>query len=282
MTRHCKLVLAVVLVAVLALAGCGYKEKLQNAEKTIGELNAENTTLKQKLSEVQTDAEKARQDAKMLEDRLAKLEKESKELSAGNKALTVEVAELKKTRDSLSKEVTELKKKNAELEQQNVQLQKSIEELKQQQPTPSPAASGKESVKPAPAPDKPVAPKEQGSSQAVPKEPGNNGPGNGKEAMKEQSGPSPCDAMIDYMRQSARAIRDLKGDERANALNTIESSLQGDLDRAPKAAVASAKKWVKELSTAWDKTGGDEIFKLLVLRNEALKKCGKTPEEAGF
>jgi len=245
--------MALLCVAVSLCFGCGkYKEELEQQKQQVGTLQAQ----VQRLSETSASLDKEK----------SRLGDELKALSDKNASLQKEMADLKKVQNSQERETGELKKRNSELQdqleslkRQKTDLEREVGELNQRLSELAP-------------PEKP--------SQAEPSEKAPQvmpGP-----VSSAATPPTPCDAVIQYMKRSGEIVRLNKGDQREKLLKQLKQELAHSMKGAPAKAVKSADAWVKELSATWDKRHDDSVYNLLSLRNAALDACGKKPEDAGF
>ena len=250
--------LAVILVAVLVAAGCArYKEELETAKQKVEQLTAETKLLKQKIAQLEHKEEKARKDLQRLDEECSKLRAEGKILTLRNERLSEETKKVQEANKELKKQVADLKEEKKD-------LSRKLEESKTKQIAQEPRPLTR------PEPAERIPPKRLSEAGPV------------VEAGEQQIAGTPCEAMIQYMRKAGNVIRQLKGEERIRMLQQLKTTYAAKMQGAPKEAVTAARKWVEELSAAWDKTSKDALFKLLVHRNRALKACGKTPAEAGF
>ncbi len=246
--------LCLVCLAVIVMSGCGrQKEELESAKQQIERLTAETKSLTESFASL--DKEKARLNESMTL------------LSEKNAALAREVAALEKTKASVEKDNRTLKASNEEalkevasLKQQNSDLSREMETLKKSVAT---------------SPTLPAQPERQ-ITESTSKT------GVGEIASTPPQAMSPCDAVLQYMKESQAIVRQYKGKERSKMLKQIRQRFSSQMRGAPEKAIKAADLWVKEVVRVWDNPREDSAFILLSNKSVVLESCHKTPEEAGF
>jgi DNA repair exonuclease SbcCD ATPase subunit len=238
----------IVTVSLLTVSGCSrYKEELEGAKQQIEKLNSEVKRLTDDVARLTQEKSRLSDDSKTVSDKNARIQRDLDDLNRDKKALSVENKELQ-TKNSLAEEEI------ASLKRQKASLEKEIEELK------------KSAVATEPLPKTPA---------TVPTEVG-------PQSAKQMEEPSPCDAVLAFMRASEAIVRQQKGAERTQSLEQVKQQFVPKMKGAPEKAIKAAENWVKEGSKFWDQSHGEGGFRLLQLRNTVLEACGKSPKEAGF
>lgn len=271
MTRIARYAIAVLCLALVFGAGCSrYQAELEQAKKEIVKLKAERDRLSEEVSKLQSEKNK--------------LSRELTELKTGYETLEAKAVRAEKAKKRLTKERDSLAKKNEQLQAESKALGKQLADLKKKNEelddrvkrsevartgTASPEAIARESVPLVPRAEKKVLAESRERLSPL------------RERPPEQPRTA-CDAIIDFMRKCQGIVRRSKGEERERLLQKLKDQYEKHVSNAPAGAWKSALEWAKELSKAWDKTGGDFVFVLLKKRNQVLKACNKTPEEAGF
>jgi len=246
--------LFLVSLAVVLCFGCGRcKQDLENA--------------KQQIDKLTSDVQKCNQTAAGLEKETIKLKDELQTVSEKSAAAERDLTELKKARTSLEEENAKLKKTNTDLQdefntlkRQKTDLEQQMEDLKKKLPQSLP----------------PESPSGVGPGESVPERP------SGGPALRLHENLSPCDALVEYMKRSEAVVRQYRGEESKKLLATTREEYAPIMERAPAKAVKAAQAWVDDMSSSWDKSGGDMVYRLLVKRNTVLDACGKKPQDAGF
>ena len=243
----------VCLVLVLA-SGCGrYKEELESAKQQIDKLTSES----KRSAEVSANLEKERvrlsDELKLLSDKTAKMEQELGTLQKAKASLDDEIGKLRKRNSELQEELTPLKKEKVELLREAEDLKKRTAEPVQLEKTPGPS------------------PAETAPHRST------------KEQVARQRGNlTPCDAIVEFMKNSQEVVRQHKGEERAKLLEGIKQQYASRIEGAPEKAIKAAEAWVSELSSSWDSPKDDTVYSLISKRNAAMAACGKKPQDAGF
>jgi myosin heavy subunit len=252
-------------VALLFGAGCSrYKADLENAKAEIVKLKAERDRLSTQVSNLQADKSKLSSELKELQTMSAKLEAKALQAEQAKRRLAKEKDSLEKKSNALGKRVADLKKKNEELDRKVKKLEAA-----------STTGAAPEAMARQPVPT--MSPAER---KVLEESRGDLGISGRKPAEKPRT---PCAAVIEFMQKAQGIIRQSKGEQRARVLQQLQGKYEKLVSGAPKEAWKSALVWVKELSRAWDKTGGgDSVYLLLRLRNQVLKACKLKPEQAGF
>lgn len=254
----------------LTIGGCGnLKEQLEGAKAEVLKLTNENTVLKQKLESAESKIKKTYDDISQLESQCADLRAMSERLSEQKKKLLAKSEDLGKAVEKLEKELEAVRKENQGLNE-------TIKELRENSLA---SGSGESTTQDQGRESAPTTPKD--IEKETPVQSGDQTTTEPKEVAKD-SAPTPCDMVISFMKSSSRAIRDLKGDERAMELERIAADYDSKMEGAPQEAITAAKNWVINLSKTWDKASSDGIFSTLDLRNKAIKACGISPEDSGF
>jgi hypothetical protein len=241
------------LVLVVA-SGCGnYKEQLESAKQQIDKLTSES----KRSAEVSANLEKERarlsDELKLLSDKSARMEQNIGELQKAKASLDDELGKIRKRNSELQEELSSLKKEKGELLRQVEDLKRSAAELVQ--PEKLPVSRPTET-----APDR--SPREQ---------------------VARQSGKlTPCDAIVEFMKNSGEIVRQHKGGERAKLLEGVKQVYASQMEGAPEKAKKAAEAWVSELSSSWDSPKDDTVYSLISKRNAAMAACGKKPQDAGF
>jgi hypothetical protein len=238
----------IVSVSLLMVSGCGrYKEELESAKQQIEKLNAEVKKLTEDAARLNQEKSSLGEDLKTLSDKNTRMQRELEDLNKAKAGLSSENKEIKKNLGVCDEEIASLKR-------EKVHVAQEIEELK------------KRLTESAPPPQSPA---------PVPTE-----VGSGSDKQVEQ--PSPCDAVVAFMKASEAIVRQHKGTERAKLLKQVKQQYAPGMKGAPEKAVKAAENWVKEGSKLWDKSSSDSVFRLLQLRNSVLEACGKAPSKSGF
>ena len=251
------------------VAGCGTcKEDLERAKRKIAAMTTEKQDLAAQVTQLESKKTELTEETTRLSKTNLSLSQDSARLKRSQSGLRDEVADLKRKNDEAAREASKLKGENAELKKKIEKLEKQVADLSK--PPPKPVL---------PEPTKPSL--EKGELKPTGEKPGAK-PGLDKPMAKTTGGPTPCDAVIQFMHKCSVAVRQLKSAERAKRLAAINKEFAGKMQGAPTTAVKEARAWVAELSKGWDKSGGDIVFELLVKRNAVLKACKKSASEAGF
>ncbi len=238
----------------LIFSGCGkYREELDQAKQDIERLTSANKQLTEKVGRLETEK--------------SKLDTEVKELRESNESLNKDLENLKRTHAQVLKEKGQLED-NAKALQQDIQavkstnddLRREIEGLKAALAPPAISRIKKEEI--------PVPKDSLIKSEAVQPE---------KPAAED-----PCEALVQYMRQVAAAVRIVPKEERSQRLEQLKREYGPIIQSAPAKAKVAAESWVTELVQGWDKPGDDIVYSLLRKRDEALKACKREPGKAGF
>jgi len=237
--------LIILMPAILLVSGCGsYKEELEAARQQIVKLNSENSRLNEETGRLNQEKNRLTEESKIIMEKNAQLSREVGALIKAKASITSENKDLRDRNTAAEEQI-------ASLRTEKEKLAKDIEGLKKAAIEPTQLSSPL-------APD-PVAP--QG---------------------KKTGEMSPCDAVIAYMKASQPIIRQLKGTERAEALERLKQQYAPGMKGAPENAVKAAENWVQDVGKFWDQSKDDAAFTLLRLRNTVLGACGKSPDEAGF
>jgi uncharacterized phage infection (PIP) family protein YhgE len=235
-------------ILLLMVSGCGrYKEELESAKQQIEKLNSEVKRLTDDAARLNQEKSRLSDDSKVVSDKNTRIQRDLDDLNRAKAALSAENKELQKKNKVAEEEITSLNREKA-------RLAKEIEELK------------KSGAQMAPPPTSPA---------GVPT-------GVGPQSAKQPEEPSPCDAVIAFMKASEAIVRQQKGTERTKSLEQVKQKFAPQMKGAPEKAIKAAENWVKEGSKFWDQTGGEGVFSLLQLRNTVLEACGKSPDAAGF
>ncbi len=255
---------------VITIGGCGdLKERLEGAETEVIKLTNENTVLKQKMESLESKIQRTTDEINQLESQCADLRSASEKLKAKNKKILAKYVNLEKSREKLKTELEDSKERNKELNETIEALRLKI------------SAPESEEIRPKDQEMESTTTAPQERSEETYSQAGDQTKTEPKEIAQDES-PTPCDMVINFMKSSSRAIRDLKGDERAKELERIAADYDPKMEGAPQEAIDAAKKWVINVSKTWDKGSSEGIFRTLDLRNKALKACGISPENAGF
>jgi hypothetical protein len=246
--------LGIVIIAVIALSGCGkLQQDLDTAKKQIETLTVETKGMAEKL-------------AKLGEDR-TRLNDEMKLLTEKNEVLRSQVAALEKAKAAVATELDTVKKSNEEalaevesLKRQKADLTTEMETLKKLAAPPSAM---------------PLEPKERVQETAAL-------PDAEKGAPPAHAALTPCNALLQYMKESQAIVRRYKGEERSTRLGQLKHRLAQQMSEAPEKAVKAAENWVAEVIRVWDDPRDDSAFILLSNKGAVLEACHMTPEEAGF
>lgn len=240
-----KKLIIVMCLSLAVLTGCETdKKNLEKAKVQISELTIQN----QQLSNVKA----------TLETEKATLTEELGQLKNQNGTLSAQVDELRKNLSELFQKNEVLQKKADQTSAEVVQLKKQKDELK--------SKIAELNKKVTPNPDH-VNKFGETDKQAQ---------------TKQQTSLSPCEALVEYMKQGQSIIKGYKGEERKSKLEEARASLAAKMNDAPLAGKKAAIEWVKELNRSWDRHQDDGTPRLVRLKDAALKACGKTAAEAGF
>lgn len=234
------------LLPVILVSGCGYKEDLEKARTRITQSDNENRELSNQIVGL-------KQENTKLNDQVAEGKKEIETLG-------LKADKLKKDNTALEQRLTRLTADFDTCSLKNVQLTNELNTTKKEMDELRKRLSELDPVKS----EKPVQP------SATP---------SGEVATKELS---PCDSLIEFMRKSEQIIRSNKGQERKKLLEQLKSEYSQKWKGAPKVAIESAQSWVREMSRSWDKHDENTVFLLIKYRNSVLKACGKDPERESF
>jgi hypothetical protein len=238
----------IVSISLLVVSGCGrYKEELEGAKQQIEKLSSDVTKLTEETTGLKKETGRLSDEAKTLSDKNTRMQRDLDELNRAKGALSAENQELQKKNKAADGEIASLKREKAQLAQE-------VEELK------------KRAAEMAPPP---------GAPAAVPTDVG-------PQSAKQAEQPSPCDAVIAFMKASEEVVRRQKGTQRAKSLEQVKQQYAPKMKGAPEKAIKAAENWVKAGAKFWDQTGGEGGLQLLELRNTVLDACGKSPDAAGF
>lgn len=245
----CFCVALIVSVSLLMVSGCSrYKEELEGAKGQIEKLNAEVKKLTAEVTRLNQEKSRLGNESKALSEKKARMQRELDHLTKSHEALSAENKEMKKKMNMADDNIASLKQEKARLGEELADLKKRSPDVVQ-----SPRA--------------PVTTPGKVASQSP-----------------KQRQVTPCDAVIDFMKVSNGIIKQRSGAERTNMLEQVRQEYEPKMKGAPEKAIKAAQDWVKEGSKfrGTSKSDDDALFRLIRLRNAALKACGKTPEEAGI
>jgi len=238
----------VVSVLLLMVSGCSrYKEEFENAKQQVDKLNSEVTRLTEEAARLNQDKIRLSNDLNALSDKNTRMQRELDDLNKAKATLSAENKEARQKNSAAEQEIASLKT-------EKIRMAREIEELKKRVA---------EMISP---PKSPATPTEAGTRGA-----------------KQSEEPSPCDAVVAFMKASEGVVRQQKGEERTKSLEQIREQYAPKMNGAPEKAIKAAEEWVKEGSRFWDDSSADDaVLRLLQLRNSVLNSCGKTPREGGF
>ncbi len=245
--------LAFLIVLTLAGGGCGYREELESAKQQVSRLSSEVGKLTEVAAKLEKDKQQLKEEVAALTEIKTKLFQNLDDLKKTKAAGDLENAQLKKKNTELQNELQSFKSRETELERQIDGLKKHLADATSQN-------KGREDKSQAPTVQKPQA-------QAAHQRP------------KELE---PCDAVIDYMKTSAKIIKEQRGETRQKLLQDLKSEYESRMQGAPERAKKAAEEWVTELSKTWDKPHDQSSYNLLRDRNIVLDLCGKKPSDLGF
>jgi hypothetical protein len=89
---------------------------------------------------------------------------------------------------------------------------------------------------------------------------------------------SPCDAVIEFMKESKGLITQQKGKEGAKSLKQIKKRYAPRMQGAPAKAVKAAEDWVKEGTKSWDHVSALNIRERNRLLDVVQNACGKSSD----
>jgi outer membrane murein-binding lipoprotein Lpp len=236
----------IVSILLLMVSGCG-KAELESAKQQIQKLSSEVERSTEEVARLNQEKSRLSDDSKVASDKNTRMQRDLDDLNKAKGALSAENKELLKKNKVAEDQIASLNSEKARLVQE-------IEELK------------KSGAQMAPPPTSPA---------GVPTEVG-------PQSAKQPEEPSPCDAVIAFMKASEAIVRQQKGTERTKSLEQVKQQFAPKMKGAPEKAIKAAENWVKEGSRFWDQHGGEGAFSLLQLRNTVLDACGKSPDAAGF
>ncbi len=233
-------------VLLFMVSGCGNcKQDLESAKQQIEKLNAEVKRLTEEAARLNKEKNGVSDELRRLSDKNVAMQQELSDLNEAKARLSAEDKEIRQKSTLAEKEIVSLKNERSHLALE-------VEQLKKLVARDSPPKTA-------------ITPAEAYLSGAKPWEK-----------------LSPCDAVIAFMNASENVITRQSRGERIKLLEEVKQQyaekMRGAPERATKAAENLVKEWVKQ----WDKSTDDGVFRLLQLRNIALKACGKSPEDTGF
>ena len=243
-------------LVIVLVSGCGrYKEDLEQAKKQIDTLTADNKKCSETTASLEKEKQRWTEERQAAEKKIDALQKELSDLKKTNASLADERKNLTKKNSELSKDLFALKREKAELSKQVEELKARTTQAMRPEQTPK---AGRPEGEPL-----------RAAGAAIPKAP------------QELT---PCKAVLAFMKASEKVIREYRGGERTSILEKVKQEYGPRMKGAPQKAIQNAKKWVDELSSAWDKPGGgkDAMFNLLRKRNAVLDACKIKPADAGF
>jgi hypothetical protein len=230
----------------LMISGCGrYKEQLESAKQQIEKLNAEIKRLTEETARLTREKSGLSHDLMTLSDRNTAMQQELNDLNKAKAKLSAEDKEIRQKNTLAEEEITSLKREKSQLAQEVERLKKLVAR----------DSSPKTAITP---------------TEAYP---------SGAKPLEKLS---PCDAVIAFMNASEDVITRQPKGERTKLLEQVKQQYADKMKDAPEKATKAAENLVKEWVKQWDKSTDDGVFRLLQLRNIALKACGKSPDEAVF
>ncbi len=245
--------LCVMVLSLAMLTACGTcKQDLEDAKTQISDLTAKNQKLVEISERAETEKSLVTKELALAKDRYNSLTAELEKLKKDFKEISLRNSDLEKQRKIMEAEVDKITKSNHDLKTELINLKKQVANNQEQQ------AKIESTGEP------------QGITRV-----GSTGTESGR-AM------DPCDSVVEYMKKSAEIIKNHKGSDRRFKLKELRAAYDSRMKGAPKPAIKASAEWVKELSKSWDKHDDNSVYRMLKLRNEALKACDRTPEQAGF
>jgi len=233
-------------VLLFMVSGCGScKQDLESAKQQIEKLNAEVKRLTEETARLNKEKNGLSDELRRLSDRNIAMQQELSDLNKAKARLSAEDQEIRQKNTLAEKEIVSLKNEKSHLALE-------VERLKKLVARDSPPKTA-------------ITPAEAYPSGAKPLEK-----------------LSPCDAVIAFMNASEDVITRQPKGERTKLLEQVKQQYADKMKDAPEKATKAAENLVKEWVKQWDKSTDDGVFRLLQLRNIALKACGKSPDEAVF
>ncbi len=265
-TRLIRVATAAFICAVVAMTvGCGYRDDLDKAETRIEQLNTRVARLTEELNEL-------KKSEQALKDRLAAFKNRKEELSAKLELMEKEKSGLSKKNSELKKQVNDLESELKDVRAERDKLSEKVEELAKTVKAVDETAE----QAPLPAPEKIPTSAALTPPAPVPAEKLTE-----KDEKAESESLSPCDRLMVYMKKGNQIIKRFKGEERENALAQLKDQYKEVLEKAPKEAVEAAESYSAQVVKWWDGTDRENTAEILMLRDKALKTCGKTIEDVG-